>query len=318
MTLGRLLVSGMGGASGYAVGLLARDLGFDPLWGDTDPQTPALLLEPSRAVLLPHAKDPDFLDAFDEVCRRHDITCMSPNVDAEIARLGCAAAATVRERVRVWLPADDIVACCLDKQRFAEFLEARVPELAPRRFGSDGEFPSAGVVVKPRTGSGGRGVEVCRTPEEMRRALRACPDALVQEHLVGPEFSADCVSDADGPSLVHLRLRHRTRAGMSTVTEAFTDADLEKAIMRVLGDLRFAGPSCVQGFLTPEGPRLTEVNVRFGGGCALSQFSGGGLVQTYLRALVSGEPLPAENFRYAAGAKLVRPLDFQYIPEELS
>jgi hypothetical protein len=72
------------------------------------------------------------------------------------------------------------------------------------------------------------------------------------------------------------------------VTETFHDPVLEDLVSALVRELRVVGPSCVQGFLQPGGVVFTEINVRFGGGCAAAFWGRTHLVEQYLSLLTSG------------------------------
>lgn len=86
---------------------------------------------------------------------------------------------------------------------------------------------------------------------------------------------------------------------MSTVTETFHDPELEQLIAEPLQELQVVGPSCVQGFLQPDGIVFTEINVRFGGGCAAAFWGTTHLVEQYLALLTTGERLLPEGLHEA-------------------
>lgn len=75
---------------------------------------------------------------------------------------------------------------------------------------------------------------------------------------------------------------------MSTVTETFHHPELEQLVAELLKELQVVGPSCVQGFLQPDGIVFTEINVRFGGGCAAAFWGPTHLVEQYLALLTTG------------------------------
>lgn len=314
--MSRLLVTGVGGASGYAVGSLADGLGIDTLWGDSDPDSPALLSRPDLAVSLPMASADHFLDELLEACKSRGVTHLSPNVDAEISRLGRPDALNLKTLVSTWMPSDTAIGICIDKRRFSKFVLEHTSLQTP---GSHAPaaiercFPDEGVFVKPRFGSGATGTRHCRSVAELRAWLTLFPGALVQEFIAGEEFSADCLFEYGKEPLVYLRRRTRTKAGMSTVSESFVEPSLASEIQSLLRSLSLSGPTCVQGFTTDRGYIFTEVNVRFGGGCALASHGDAGLVELYLHRLLGGDYPDIAQFSYKPGRKLIRPLDFSII-----
>ena len=290
----RIVVTGTGGASGYAVALQAEQLGYEVLWADADPLCPALLTHPERARPLPPAAEGAvYLETLAKAAKSFGADCVSFNTDAEVRYAAGETDALAELGLSQWLPSARTVGLCSDKGEFADHLGRRTRFRTPKNLsagggGPEAGFPGAGVFVKQRSGSGGEDSMVCSSRPELDVWLRRNPDGLVQEVLTGQEFSADCLyTGADAP-LVVVRTRLRTRAGMSTVTETFHDQGLEDLIADLVQELRVVGPSCVQGFLQPDGVVFTEVNVRFGGGCAAAFWGATHLVEQYLALLTSG------------------------------
>lgn len=313
----RIIVTGTGGASGYAVALQAEQYGYDVLWADADPLCPALLMRPDRAWLLPLASErAGYLKAVTEAAETFGTSVISFNTDAEVWYAASDAEAFARAGLTSWTPGYSAVSTCLDKLSFA----TRVTDLgefrAPAIRSYDAlcrDFPGAGVFVKRRTGSGGTDAMLCTSRLELDAWLARNPDGLIQEALTGHEFSADCLYTGSDSPLVVLRKRLRTRSGMSTVTETFHDDQLTDSVADLVRALDVRGPSCVQGFLEPDGVCFTEVNVRFGGGCAAGVWGSTHLVEIYLSMLTTGEkriPDGVPRRRPPADIRLIRPLSY--------
>jgi carbamoyl-phosphate synthase large subunit len=289
----RIIVTGTGGASGYAVALQAEQLGYEVLWADADPLCPALLANAHRARLLPLASEGGiYLEALVKAAKEFGADCVSFNTDAEV-RYAASEVDTLSEwGLTQWIPSPETVRVCSDKAEFASRLSLDSRFRTPVSFSADdrrtGLLPAAGVFVKTRSGSGGADSMVCSTPQELDAWTARNPDGLVQEVLTGQEFSADCLYTGSDLPLVVARRRLRTRSGMSTVSETFHDAELERLVAELLRELQVVGPSCVQGFLQPDGIVFTEINVRFGGGCAAAFWGSTHLVEQYLALLTSG------------------------------
>ncbi|MER6273565.1 ATP-grasp domain-containing protein [Streptomyces sp. NPDC001797] len=290
----RIVVTGTGGASGYAVALQAEQLGYEVLWADADPLCPALLANSHRAQLLPLVSEGDvYLEALARAAKNFGAHCISFNTDAEVRYAAGKVDALSDLGLAQWIPSPETVRICSDKGEFARRLARDNRFRTPRSFSLDGLpsdlLPADSVFVKTRSGSGGADSMICSSRPEVDAWLARNPDGLVQEVLTGPEFSADCLYTGSGLPLVVTRRRLRTRSGMSTVTETFYEPELERLIGELLQELHVVGPSCVQGFLQPDGIVLTEVNVRFGGGCAAAFWGTTHLVEQYLALLVTGE-----------------------------
>ncbi|MEU0784657.1 ATP-grasp domain-containing protein [Streptomyces sp. NPDC006173] len=141
------------------------------------------------------------------------------------------------------------------------------------------------VVVKPRGLAGSVGVTLATTLEEVERAweqattssfpgIDPLAGAIVEEYLTGPEISVDCVVDQGGIHVVNVA---RKRLGFAPWFEetghlvapwrhepwALDVEAVVTAAHRALG-LR-TGVTHTELRLTPDGPRIVEVNGRLGG-----------------------------------------------------
>jgi carbamoyl-phosphate synthase large subunit len=289
----RMMVTGTGGASGYAVALQAEQLGYEVLWADADPLCPALLANSRQAQLLPLASEgAAYLEALAKAARSFGATCVSFNTDAEV-RYAAGEADTLNDLgLSHWVPSARTVQLCSDKAEFANYLSKKSRFRTPMSFSAnelEAGFPADGVFVKRRSGSGGADSMVCSRRHEVHAWLHRNPDGLIQEVLSGQEFSADCLYTGSDLPLVVARRRLRTRSGMSVVTEAFHNVPLEHLVADLVQELEVVGPSCVQGFLQPDGVVFTEINVRFGGGCAAAFWGTTHLVDQYLALLATGK-----------------------------
>lgn len=290
----RIVVTGTGGASGYAVALQAEQLGYKVLWADADPVCPALLANPRRAAILPLASEGAvYLDALGKAAKSFGTACVSFNTDAEVRYAAREADALTELGLSHWVPSKRAVQICSDKAEFASYLSKRPQFRTPLSFSAneleEAGFPATGVFVKRRSGSGGTDSMICSRRQELDAWLYRNPDGIIQELLTGQEFSADCLYTGLDLPLVVTRRRLKARSGMSIVTETFHDVSLERLIADLLQELQVTGPSCVQGFLQPDGVVFTEINVRFGGGCPAAFWGETHLVEEYLALLTTGK-----------------------------
>jgi len=165
-------------------------------------------------------------------------------------------------------------------------------------------------IVKPAQGSGSVGVRLCRTPEEVaehaalllqrtvnERGMPMLADVLIEEYLIGPEFSAEAFQGSViGITRKHVsgepffvELGHDFPAGLP--------ADVDKSIINVAQDALRAlgltwGPLHIELRLTPSGPVIIEVNPRLAGG----------FIPEIVR-LALGIDVVRETVRLAAGEK---------------
>ena len=151
------LITGAGGPA--AIGFLRAQPSPEPFYmADMDVHAAGLYLVPAeRRLLVPPGHAPDFVDAVLRACALRGITWVVPTVDAELLPLARARARFEEAGIQLVLAPLEALETCLDKLALHRRCEALLPcpatvagEEAPA-----GEGPW---IVKPRRGSGSRGV----------------------------------------------------------------------------------------------------------------------------------------------------------------
>ena len=147
-------------------------------------------------------------------------------------------------------------------------------------------------LVKPRRGSGGRGVQII---DDGRDPLDTPRDGsfILQELLPGEEFSVDTLCSLQGDVLATVpRLRLKVDSGIAVTGRTLHDADLQKYAGAVAAHLGVTFVANVQFKRDAAGtPRLLEVNVRFPGTMPLTIASGVNMPRLSLDMLLD-RPLP--------------------------
>lgn len=281
-----VLVTGVGGAAGVAVVRALQDRGHRVVGVDADELAVGLALADEGHVV-PRGDDPRFLAALLRVATVSSAQALVCTVGEEYAALAGAADYLAEAGLKTLMPTAESVAVCLDKWAFHQAMtEAGLPVPATGLGRADG-VPGPWV-VKPRFGRGSRDVHLAGNQTQLRAAISATPQALVQTQLTGTEFTADVLVDRSGSVLaVSPRWRTETKAGISTKGETFADDAVVDVVSLVVKATGLVGPANVQGFVAEDG-RVTvhEVNPRFSGGLPLTLHAGADVVTEYLREIV--------------------------------
>ena len=265
----RVLVTGVGGPSGISI---LRAMDGEPvtmLAGDIDPFAAGLyLVESTRRSILPRGDDPRFSDQLLERCRSEAIDVLIPTVDTELLPLARRRAEFAAAGTTLVLASVETLETCLDKWVLAERCRehVRVPETVVVDADFDPAAPALPVIVKPRAGSGSRGIRLIERRAELE-ALERDGTLLVQEHLPGPEYSLDVLARADGHvAAVVPRARLKVDSGIAVTGRTLHDEALEgyaREVARLIGLTTVANVQ-VKGDVAGE-PALLEVNARFPG-----------------------------------------------------
>jgi carbamoyl-phosphate synthase large subunit len=311
----RVLVTGAGGPAAIAaMKSLRAEESVELIAADMDPWASGLYLVPAGArTLIPAGAAPDFTDVVLSRCLTLGVHVVVPTVDAELQPLARAREAFTAAGIGLLLAPAAALDIILDKlalvQRCASVVRTPRTELfGPAVDPASWEYP---VVVKPRTGSGSRGVMTVGSAAELA-ALDRSPSLIVQDFLPGEEYSVDVLADASGHVIASVpRLRARVDSGVSVGGRSVHDPEVEwfgRAVARVTGVTYVANVQCRRDGAGR--PALLEVNPRMPGTLGLTIASGVDMPRLALAALL-GRPVPAElDFRETA---VVRFLDERFL-----
>jgi carbamoyl-phosphate synthase large subunit len=311
----RVLVTGAGGPAGVAViRALLRVPDVDVLAVDMDPYAAGLyLVDAAFRGLVPAGAADSFVPYLRERCRRDRVDVVVPTVDDELLPLSAARAAFAADGVRLALAGDAALRTTLDKLALAQRCAATVR--TPRTvLLSDAGPPDSWrfpVVVKPRRGSGSRGVRLVHSGDQLREA-GADDTMIVQDYLPGDEYSVDVLADAAGRVVAVVpRARTRVDSGVSVAGHTLHDPELDelaRAVFAAVGLTLVANVQCRRG---RDGRlALLEVNPRFSGAMPLTVHSGVDMPRLCLDTVL-GRTLPdAVPFR---DVTMVRHLDERFI-----
>ena len=307
----RVLVTGAGGPAAIAA---MKSLGADPsvelLAADMDPWAAGLYLVPPAArTLIPAGADPDFTDVLLARCHALGVNVVLPTVDAELRPLAQARPLYAAAGIDLLLASAQALEVTLDKLALAHRCAPVVRVPRTQLFGPavDPALLTYPVIVKPRTGSGSRGV-ITVDSAGVLAALQRSTALIVQEFLPGEEYSIDVLADASGHVIASVpRLRARVDSGVSVGGQTVRDEELSsfgRAVAQATGITYVANVQCKRD--AAGRPALLEVNPRMPGTLGLTIASGVDMPRLALAALL-GQPLPEEmDFRERA---VVRFLD---------
>jgi carbamoyl-phosphate synthase large subunit len=311
----RVLVTGAGGPAAIAaMKSLRTDPGVELLAADMDPWATGLYLVPPGArTLIPPGADPDFTDILLGRCLALGVDVVVPTVDAELRPLARARETYAAAGLALLLAPSTALELILDKLALIQHCAGvvRVPRTEVFSALLDPADWSYPVMVKPRTGSGSRGLMMVASAGELA-ALPRSPSLIVQEFLPGEEYSVDVLADLGGHVIASVpRLRARVDSGVSVGGRTVHDPEVEwfgRAVAEATGITYVANVQCKRD--RHGVPALVEVNPRMPGTLGLTIASGVDMPRLALAALL-GQPLPAAlGFRERA---VVRFLDECFI-----
>jgi carbamoyl-phosphate synthase large subunit len=274
----RVLVTGTGGPSGVAFMKALVDEPWEIYSADIDPYAAGLyLVDPRHRAIVPRGDSETFVAEIIELCVRERVDVLVPTVDSELLPLAIARTELAEHGVSLVLASEQTLRDCLDKwtlhDRCAGAL--RVPDTVLVDADFDPAACSLPVIVKPRSGSGSRGVHRVDELEELARLPRDAT-LLVQEYLPGTEYSLDVLARADGAIIAVVpRARLKVDSGIAVTGRTVHDESLERIGALVAQRIGLTSIANVQVKLpSDDEPALLEVNPRFPGTMSLTVASG--------------------------------------------
>ncbi len=317
----RLLVTGAGGPAAIAaMKSLRADNSVELLAADMDAWAAGLYLVPPAArTLIPAGAAPDFAQSLLGRCIALGVDIVLPTVDAELRPLAHAREEFEAAGIGLLLAPAAALEVILDKLLLVQHCASvvRVPRtelFGPAVDPASWTYP---VIVKPRTGSGSRGILQLSSAAELA-AIERSSSLIVQEFLPGEEYSVDVLADAGGQVIASVpRIRARVDSGVSVGGRTVHDPEVEefgRAVASATGLTYVANVQCRRD--RAGRAALLEVNPRMPGTLGLTIASGVDMPRLALDALL-GRPVPAHlDFRELA---VVRFLDERFVdPAEIA
>jgi carbamoyl-phosphate synthase large subunit len=273
------------------------------IWGaDQSAAAPAMAFVDKKR-LVPGIESGDYAGRILRLARRNRIHAVIPLIDHELIPL--AEARPRFERIGCNLIVSDprAIAICRDKLAAYRHLIAahvdtpstwtieEIDSMRRRR------FP---YFVKPRSGSAGAGLHVIENAADLAQAQRRVQDPIVQEFLVGREFTMDVYFGMhDAPKCIVARRRLQVRGGEVSRAQIQMDRQViavgrrtAESIPGLRGVVTIQCIRCDNGRIA-----VIEINPRFGGGVPLSIAAGADMPGWLLAELTGRKPRISATIR---------------------
>lgn len=274
-----------------AAGQLGVDLSTHAC--DLRPEMSAACQVADKSFAVPPCDATDYIDVLIDYCARHEIRLLVPTIDPELYPLALAKERFEKVGTKVHVSGRKTIEIVRDKAKTIEVLQLRgvpVPKTglveAVKNRPEDWEWPA---FIKPSGGSASRGIDVIAGPDMIMATYEE--PMIVQELLEGDEYTINIFVDAKGvlqTAIPHQRLAVRAGEVEKGVTVRRPDfEDIAAKVVSALPDPE--GVLCFQLIDdTLRGPRVFEINARFGGGYPLADAAGGRFAERLLCQLGKG------------------------------
>lgn len=266
---------------------------------DFDPALSAGCREADHSFGVPLCSAPDYADVLFDYCRTNSIGLLVPTIDPELMPLAQARDRFAAAGTLVHVSGPETIAIVRDKERTTDVLRAAgVP--VPRT-GTPEEVLAAPddwmwpLFIKPAGGSASRGIGVIRSADQLARNYSE--PMILQELLQGTEFTVNIYVDQAGALMAAIPHRRLSiRAGEVEKGETVRRPEFEEIARTLVAALPDpAGVMCFQLIDDrTHGPKVFEINARFGGGYPLADTAGGRFAESLLARAI-GQPECASN-----------------------
>ncbi len=227
------------------------------------------------------SKNENYVDTVLTICKKESVDIYIPIIDYGFQKLSNARQQFEEAGIYIMIAGKETIDICADKLNTYEFFKSiDIPTAKSKKAVSTDEEMNAlsyPLLIKPRTdGRASLGVYIINNEEEFRFHTRENNNYIIQDVIIGREFTVDCLSTLDGKELVAQVVRERTetKAGVSVkaqIVESPLREKIEEYIEKITIRLAIPGICNIQGFITTEGEIfISEINPRSAGTHAFS------------------------------------------------
>jgi len=287
----RVGVTGVGGGVGQSIikALQMSSLDLDILAIGIAYDSAGLYFDGVRQRVISNLKGLDYPPAdWHTMVRGNRLDCIIPGSDYDLKALS-----NVRDEwgglgCKVLVSDNDLVSVCEDKYMTAQVLKNRYID-APETFFQEhvNKFP---VIVKPRVGSGSRGVIKVNSKEEMPEITY---DLFIQEYLSGREYTCSVFLDHFGEVVGTFQLQRELKNGTTYKGRVVFEPEIHKLLVRIGKAFLPRGMLNVQLRMEEQGrgPVPFEINCRCSGTTAIRAHFGYNEPEMLIRHYVLGQRL---------------------------
>ena len=250
--------------------------------------------------LIPRIGNENYIQSIIDVCNKEDIKLIVPTIDTEL--LSMAENKELIENVtnaKVLISDIEVIRYCRDKINTQQFFEQhgfKVPAMLKDEDMDNGnvEFP---VFIKPKDGSSSINAFQVNNLEELNFFRKYIKNPLVQELIVGDEYTIDVFLDFDSNIITMVpRRRLATRSGEIAKGQIVKDQEIIEDVTRLMKELKPIGHITVQCMKTAKGIEYIEINPRFGGGAPMTIMAGADSCENLFRLLMGEKLSYNENY----------------------
>jgi len=302
------------GRRGYLVKFFREILtDNDQIWGADNSKYAPAFHYCDNALLLPKVTDTGYVDTLINFCKKSKIDIVIPLIDPELEVLAEQRQRFYDENIMAVISPPKTVEITFDKYLTYQFgkdngINVPVTVLSVEealKLINEGKL-NWPVAVKHRKGSASKYIFYCNSEKQLRYAFEECPYPMIQEFIDGDEYGYDLFGDFEfRPISVFCKKKLQMRAGETDKAISTDNKELIELGLKILQNLQLFGPMDVDVMISPDGPKLLEINPRFGGGYPCSHLAGANF-PAKLIAIRNGQKLKPDIGSCPAGVVMLK------------
>src|SRR5438874_5455703 len=214
---------------------------------DINPLSPALYFGHKHHIV-PLTTDRYYIPILESICDAEDVNLIIPTIDDELPIFGRALHRFDQLGIAVAVSNEKTSNTCNDKYEMYRFCQANGIETPRTRLADEVDFSELQypIYVKPRFGRGSVNVFAVNNETQLRLFLNYVPDAIVQDNLIGAEFTIDVLSDFNARVIsIVPRERLVIRAGVSDRGVTRRNEEIMVFARKLAERLQIVGPSII-------------------------------------------------------------------------
>lgn len=275
---------------------------------DSNPLSAGLYIS-DKQYPVPSSSEQGFMDSILEICRKENVKLLIPTRDDELLLFAKNRQNFEEQGISVMVSSPNVIETCRDKYKFYQFLKQGNIPTPTTYIPSEIDLKALNtypLLIKSRYGAGSKNVFKVDGVEELQCFVHYVADPLIQEFLMGKEYTIDVFSDFDG-NVITVVPRERIEIVSGESYKGITVEDTKmveqaKYLAEKLGTIGHITIQCIKDRAVT---KFIEVNPRFGGGAILGIMAGAD-TPSLLLELVQGKTLKPQIGKYKKNLLMLR------------
>ena len=278
----------------------AKNIQGSILCSDMSPLAPALYYGDDHFIL-PALKDKLYIDALLQLCIDQEVSLIIPTIDTELELLTENANRFEAIGTKLLVANGYTIQLSQDKYLTFKFFKSLGLDTPSTYLAKEMDNIELPCFAKPSNGSSSINTFKINSKRELDFFKDYIPNCIIQDYIIGTEYSIDIFSDFDGnPIYITPRIRLATRSGEVLKSKIVHDLELINFSKMICEKLKSTGPITIQAIKSNTDNKyyFIEINARFGGGSPLSMMAGADSASILYDLLLGKEPCIANNIEY--------------------